>query len=131
EAAALAAKPPRLRGDAVDIDLLPARHVLKALDLRRASRISIAAVDRDELRLKPHADRVAAAGIAGWAARGAARRATRRAAREGSLRRRRLTQEQDYAQADSQQRRSDCRSNGGCSDRPCGDARLRSLVHAA
>jgi hypothetical protein len=132
EATALAAEPPRLRGDAVDVELLPARLVLQALDLSGAGRIGIAAIDRDELRLKPQADRVAAARVA----RRAARRATAR--RAAGIRRgirrlgcRRLAQEREHVRADGQQRPSDCCSNGGCSDHPCGDPRLRSLVHAA
>jgi hypothetical protein len=61
EAAPLAALSPRLRADAVKIDLLAVDLVLKPPDVGSAGRIAIAAIDCNKLRLKARADRVAAA----------------------------------------------------------------------
>jgi hypothetical protein len=86
EAAPLAALSPRLGGDAVKVHLLAVDQVFKPPDVRRPGRISIAAIDRNKLRLKAHADWVAAAGRARTAGTIGA------SARVGALRGRRSVQ---------------------------------------
>ena len=62
EAAAFAAHAPALRGEAVELGLLAVRYVLGPLDLGRARRIVVAAVERCELAFEPKTDRVALRG---------------------------------------------------------------------
>jgi hypothetical protein len=77
QAAPLAALSPRLRADAVEVDLLAVDLVLEPPDVGSAGRIAIAAIDCNKLCLKARADRVAAAGSAGTASPSTRRLPTR------------------------------------------------------